>query len=74
MTLQRIEESVKAVERRMNGHSSYVVNDMPLLAGLRRDVERLWVSDHRFKELEEAVAVLAAAKYKRSTWHPAVRH
>ena len=53
------------------GHSKWVIHEMlPELDALREQVESLWISDERFKDLEQAIATLAQDFYEGRAGHP----
>jgi hypothetical protein len=63
-----IERTVKAIDLRVSGHSKFLATDVaPELDLLRKQIERLWVSNKRFTDLEQAVADIAAVVYKNRT-------
>jgi len=69
--LQDVEALLASISGRLEGHAKHVIHDLlPEIEALRTMVESLWISDDRFKALEQAVATLARDLYEGRSGRP----
>lgn len=73
--LDDIDKRQKELDARMERHSLYLVHEvLPQIERVERSLRDVWISDSRFKELGEAVAMIAQLVYENRTGKPIDSH
>jgi hypothetical protein len=59
MTPTEIDQAFDRIRMRLDAHSRYIANEViPELYGIREEMTRLWITEKRFRKLEQSVADL----------------